>query len=146
MPVKIKVVGLKELRRDLRKLSEDGAYKPGLRAAGMKAATVVADEARRTAARALPNHAGGVARMGPALGSIRPLASQRGAQVAGGGASYPWFGGDEFGSHGGHRSRQFPTAKEDGYNLYPAIERKRDETAKVYIEAMYGVVKPYFSG
>lgn len=135
----VKVVGLKEAVRAIKQLG-DFESASELKAANLAAATIVAAKASSTAGQVQTNHAGGIARMGPAAGSIRPRASQRNASVAGGGAKYPWFGGSEFGSHGGVGKRQFPGAGGIGYNIYPAIISEREKYIDEYEEAVNKVI------
>lgn len=142
MPNKIVVTGLRELRRDLAALDQDGAYKERLKAAGKRAATVVSDEARSTAKRGASTLSGAHATMGAAaIESIRPLAGQTRATVAGGKAKLPYFGGWEFGSHGRHR--QFPAARRDGYNIYPAIKRRQREIVAAYRAEIDALLRDY---
>ena len=138
----IQVTGLRELRRDLAALDSEGAYKERLKAAGKRVATIVSDEARASAARGATTLSGTRATMGgAAIASIRPLAGQTRATVALGKAALPYAGGWEFGSHGGHR--QFPAAKADGYNLYPAIKRKRSEVISAYTREIEALLSDY---
>lgn len=143
MPAKLKVVGLKELRADLRKIESDGTWKPELRSAALAAANVVADEAKRRGGQSFTNLAGGRAALGSkGIGSIRALASQTRGQVAGGGAGVPWYGGSDFGSHGAYR--QFPGAKSEGRFIYPALEDKQQEVLDTYRDALDGVIRKHF--
>lgn len=139
---RIEVTGLKELRRDLKALDAEGAYKAQLRDAGKQAAEVVAEEARNRARRGAVTLAGTRASMGgAAIASIRSLAGQTRATVALGKASIPYAGGWEFGSGGANR--QFPARRQGGYNLYPAIEDKREEVIKVYSREIGALLKRY---
>ena len=141
----VRVVGLRELRRDLRRLEDDSAWRPALRNAGYGAATIVATEAKQTATRGATTISGKRASMGAAaIATIRPLAGQTRAQVAGGKASLAYFGGWEFGSNG--RYPQFPRARKSGYNIYPAIVRKRDEVIRFYVKALDDVTRAAFPG
>lgn len=127
----ITVIGLRELRRDLKALDNEGGYKPRLREAGLRVARIVADEARANARRGATTLAGTRATMGSvAIESIRPLAGQARATVAGGRKSLPYYTGWEFGSAG--RNRQFPATRSGGYNLYPAVVSKRGEVLAAY--------------
>ena len=145
MPNRIEVTGLKELRKELRALESDGTWKAELRAAGKAAAEVVATEARRTASQGQVTLAGTPASMGgAAVASIRALAGQTRATVAGGKASIPYFGGWEFGSGGAYR--QFPRKAGSSHNLYPAIERKRGEVVRVYGDEIDRLTKRHFPG
>lgn len=139
---RVDVEGLRDLRKRLAQLESDGSWKTGLKQAGFRAATIVADEARSSAARGATTLAGSAATMGArALATIRALAAQTRATVAGGSAGVPWFGGWEFGSSG--RYRQFPAKKAGGRNLYPALARTRDEVIAVYTRELDQVVERY---
>ena len=140
MAGKVQVHGLKELRRDLKALDSTGGYKAELRDAGKKAAEVVAEEARSRARRGATTISGTSASMGgAAIASIRALAGQTKATVALGKASIPYAGGWEFGSGGAHR--QFPRKTPRGYNLYPAIDDKREEVIEVYSREIGSLLK-----
>ncbi len=136
--LRVDVHGLKELRRELRALESDGTWKAELRSAGQKAADVVASEARRSALSASSPRMGSVA-----AGTIRALAGQTRATVAGGRASVPWYAGHEFGSS---RFKQFPGKRTGGYHLYPAIEKKRDEVIEVYGREIDNLTRKHFPG
>lgn len=136
MSAPIKVEGLRELRRELRNLEGDGAWRKGLRDAGLKAATVVADDARASALRASNP------RMGTrAANTIRPLASQTSGRIAAGRASVPWAMGHIWGSN---RYGQFPQRKPGGYHLYPAIARNADRVLEIYGAAIEEITKRAF--
>lgn len=120
----ITVIGLRELRRDLKALDNEGGYKPRLREAGLRVARIVADEARANARRGATTLAGTRATMGSvAIESIRPLAGQARATVAGGRKSLPYYTGWEFGSAGRNRSISA---------RYPAVVSKRGEVLAAY--------------
>lgn len=130
----IKLVGFKELRKDLKALDEEGSYKPRLKAAGKNAAGVVVDEAKSLAV--------AKTRMGSrALGTIRALAGQTRAQVAIGSAAVPWAVGFNFGSSG--RYKQFMPKHHPDAALYSAIEKKRAEVVKVYTSEIGDLLKDY---
>lgn len=140
----VRVQGLKEARRALRTLSDDGTWKPELRAVNKSAAEIVVVEARSRAARGGTNLAGGPARLGSkGIGSIRALASQTKATVAGGGASVPWYGGSDFGSGGAHR--QFPAKLKKGRFIYPAIDDKMTEILRAYTRGLDRLTSKYFN-
>ena len=141
----IRVEGLKELQKELRTLESDGTWKPELRAAGKGAAEIVATEAKRSAQAGKPTLAGTPASMGSrAVASIRALAGQTSATVAGGGAAVPWFAGWEFGSGGAYR--QFPAKAGSSHNIYPAIDRKAGEVIEFYGDAIDRLTRKHFPG
>lgn len=134
---------MKETRGALKALSQDATWKPELRAVNKDAAEIVADDARTKAGQAGRNLAGGLAKLGSrGVASIRALASQTKAQVAGGGASVPWYGGSDFGSGGGYR--QFPPALKKGRFIYPAIDDSMDEVLRVYTRGIARLTGKHF--
>lgn len=133
---RVEVTGLKELRRELRKLEGDGAWKKDLRDAGLKAATIVATDAKASAMRASNP------RMGTrAANTIRPLASQTSGTVAAGSKAVPWTLGHIWGSN---QFRQFPKRIKGGYHLYPAIEKNADKIVEIYADAIDDLTKKAF--
>jgi len=144
--VNIRVTGEKELRRALRKLSEDSTWKTELRAVHKAAAEEAVTVAKQLGGQTRRNIAGGPARLGSkGLSSIRALASQTKATIAGGSASVPWYGGSDFGAQGGPRTRQFPPANKSGYIIYPAIEQAMPEIIRVYREGIDRLTGKYFN-
>lgn len=129
----VRVEGLKELRRDLRKLAEDETWKPALREAGRRAAGVAVDEAKSIASGTRAGH--------EAIETIRALAGQTKAQIAGGTARVVWFAGWNFGSS---RYKQFPPKAKPDYFLFESVERKREEIVRVYADAIDQLVGQYF--
>lgn len=147
MPNRIEVTGLKELRRELRALESDGAWKAELREAGLAAGRIVVEDARRSASAGLTTLAGTPASMGgAAIASIRALAGQTRATVAGGKASIPYFGGWEFGSKG--KYRQFPRAgaPHGSHNLYRAVAENKQQIVDVYTEQLDQLIHRHFPG
>jgi hypothetical protein len=134
----VQVVGLREFQRELRRL-EDVELVNGLKEVNYQ----VADRVTRWAqARA--------ATVGPmqmrAAGSLRASRTQARAQVTGGGAKVPFFGGAEFGA-AQNRPRstrrgmrlgwnQFHpwrgSGVDAGYFLYPAIRSHNTEIVRMY--------------
>lgn len=140
---RVRVEGLKELRKACRTLAQDDAWKGDLRTAGKAAAEVVAAESRRTASSGLSTLSGKAASMGgAAVATIRALAGQTRATVAGGKASVPYFGGWEFGSSGAYR--QFPAKAKTSHNIYPAIEKKSSEIVQIYGDHIDVLTKKHF--
>lgn len=140
----IRVKGLKETRGALKALNAEGTWKPELRAVGKRSAEIVAVEARRKGGHGGQNVSGGPASLGSrGIASIRALASQTGASVAGGGASVPWYGGSDFGTHGAHP--QFPRFIKKGRFIYPAIDAKMDEVLRTYQQGIARLTGKYFN-
>ncbi len=125
--VALKVQGLDEFRRELRRLTGMGKE---LGRANRRVAEMVASGARSKA-----ESLGGVqAKSAP---SIRALGAQARSQVALGGARYPFALGAEFGSI---RYKQFPawrgSAQGAGYFLFPTIRESRDAIVDAYGEEL----------
>src|ERR1044071_6153669 len=81
----VRVEGMRELRRSLKKMSEDDTYKTELRGAHKRVASIVSDAAQANARRGATTKMGKHATMGHvAIASIRPLAGQARATIAGG--------------------------------------------------------------
>ena len=116
----IRVRGLKEFRRKLAKLANEG---PGLlKEANIKTATFVAGMAQTRAA--------GVSRQAAkAAGTLRPVKSGIAARISGG-TGIGFFYGAEFGSN---RYHQFmPHRGQTGYFLYPTIRGEMDVIVDFY--------------
>jgi hypothetical protein len=135
----VKVAGLRDLTRELRKLDDAGLIDE-LKDANMAVAELVVRSAQQRAA--------GMGRMeNRAAQSLKPARQANRAAVHGGGPKTPFFGGAEFGA-GQNQQRSTPHGVVTGWNqfepwrgngqgagyfLYPAI---RDDTAKIV--DMYG--------
>lgn len=132
----VRVEGLADFQRELRKL--DSKLPRELRVANLKAAEVVASDARSRAA-----SLGGVARK--TAPSIKAAAEQRRSKVTLGGPRFPYALGAEFGSI---QHTQFkPWTGSDsssGYFLYPAIRGTRDEFMDAYEDALDQLMRAAF--
>lgn len=125
--VGIRVEGLKELRRELRRLEMHKDLQP----VNKEAAEVAASRARELGLRSFTNLAGGVSRLGSrGVASIRATATQSKGYVRGGKAGTPYYGGMDFGSAG--RYRQFGPKKSEGRFIYLAIAEKGPEIVDLY--------------
>lgn len=143
----VKIEGLKELRRDLKKM--DGALPKEIARINRQVVRAIAvpDAKRRAAARSNP-------RVGrKVLDSIKGTGSQTRAQIVGGGARVPWFKGMEFGSNqvrrtarGGHTT-QFPTRSPkrgrglEGYFLYPAVYNNFPRIRDAYQDMLDALIR-----
>lgn len=128
----IDVVGLRELRKSLKALSGDAAWHKQLRGAGLKAAEIVAVDARSRA----PQRTGKLKR------SIKARATQTGASVAMGGARVPYAPWVDYG--GTIRPRGHPIRRtfiKTGRILYPALKAKRAEAIDAYERATHDVIE-----
>lgn len=135
--VRVEIEGLRELRRDLRRLDGDGEWKAAIRGVNLRAANKVAATARQSMLGASSPRAGHVA-----AGTIKGLAGQSSASVSGGLASVPWYMGHEMGSA---RYRQFPRRAANGsHHIYPAIKRDMPAVIDMYRREMDLVVRRFF--
>lgn len=126
--VAVKLEGWTEFRRALK--GAEPKVRKAIGVANKRVADVVA-----VAARDLAKAQGGVA--AKTAESVRALASQKSAQVALGGAAYPFAMGAEFGSLAYKQFKPWRGSDEDaGYFLYPSIRAKRDEVAEMILDAV----------
>lgn len=145
----IAVEGLDELRRELKKLDGDQATE-ALKEANFKVAELVTREARSRASSPMERSA---------AVSLRPARQAARAQVSGGGAEKPFFGGAEFGSGRNQHRRsvngypglgynQFKAWRGNGssagYFLYPAIRDATDNIVEVYGTEIDKIVRDAF--
>jgi hypothetical protein len=114
--MKVELVGLKEFRNALRKLSTDFPKEMRL---GFR--EVAIDVAQRVAAK-VP-----VGETGNAAASVKPRASQLGAGVAAGGAKVPYYGFLDFGGRVGKDRRISRPFIPQGRYLFPTIEEEHDQ-------------------
>lgn len=132
----VKVDGLRELNRALRKLGPESQKE--LKEASRKVASFVAADARSAAI-----GLGGVA--AKSAPSISAVGGVSGAGVAFGGARYPFAGGAEFGSI---RYRQFKpwrgNGPDAGYFVYPSIRRDADRIVTEFTDAVDKVIERNF--
>jgi HK97 gp10 family phage protein len=134
MAAGIQVNGLRELRRELKRVSAD--LPKELAQANHDAAEIVAAEARRR----VP------VRSGKLRGSVRSLRGQARGVVAAGRASVPYAGVTEFGG----RIRRFHSSSKTRIPaqpyLYPALADKRDEVVEHYGDALDSLLHKAFPG
>lgn len=147
MDADLQVSGLKELRRELRKIDAE-LPKEIKRINKFVAEQIVLPGARRRGAMPRRNVAGGQARIGAkAAASIRALAQQGKAGVAMGGARFPWIPGSEWGSTGrNRRARMFPqrSGVSKGFILYPAVREKEADIREAYAEMLDDLLRQAF--
>lgn len=132
---KIKVTGIRELARELRRI--DAAFTKELRAASLDVAREVA-EGTKTRLSAL----GGSGPM--AASTVKALATQRRAQVKGGGGNTRAgrvFAGNNFGSV---RYEQFPPRREPDHGIYASLRDMRDGLTDRYADAVDRIVSRAF--
>lgn len=134
MEQRIQVIGLRDLQKELKRLSDTGEWTSELREANKSGAEIVAARARSLAP----------VRTGRLRDSIRAKASQRDASVAGGGARVPYFGWIDFGGtiRLKHRRRVIkrPFIKE-GRILYRALSQEREQVVRHYEGAVSDLLK-----
>jgi hypothetical protein len=117
----IKVSGLREFRRDLRRL--DKSLPKGIRAAGNTAAGIVVAEAR-------PRVPVGPAKGGHAKSSLKAASTATAARIAFGGGRFPYAPWLDFGGRVGRRhSVKRPVLKEGRY-VWKAFAVKRRQVQK----------------
>ena len=130
MPVEgVKVEGLDQLRRDLRKVDKDLPKEVGK--AGKAAADIVAQAAKRR----IPSKTGKTAR------AMRAKVSYGGGAVVFGNARVPYAGWLDF---GGKRPRDrgiSRTPLHEGRFVYPALEANRDRVVREYADAVDDVLR-----
>lgn len=126
--VSVKVVGLSDLRRELKKLDDSDEFNAELKEVNFEIADTVVGRAKVFASTKLQRRA------------AQSLKAGRGASratISGGGAQTPFFGGAEFGSI---QYTQFePWRGNDrsaGYFLYPTIRNSTDEIVEMYGDAL----------
>lgn len=130
---KIRVTGLKELRKGLKEA--DATFPKQLQKANKGIAAELVPEARSRMAGHSPS-AGS-----RAAGTIRALASGTRAQLAGGSNSVPWYMGHEWGSN---RFAQFPARNTGGNALYPTIKANRERMIERYGEMLDELLRSAF--
>jgi hypothetical protein len=133
----LRVVGLREYRRDLKRA--DAAIGPAIREANRRVAEVVAARARQNAATQPRIHARRPRAVtsqrqhwGDYVQSIKALASQTRAQVSLGSARVPWALGQNFGAV---TKTQFPPSlghHGGDYALYKSIEETTLDQIRVF--------------
>lgn len=117
----VQIHNLEGVQRALRSL--EGGLQKELRVPGLAAATRVAVEARSLVPVA----------SGDLRGTIRPLASQRGAKVAAGNARVPYAGVTEWGGTTPKRNHAGRTKRRPAQRfLGRAVERTRDDVVRIY--------------
>lgn len=144
----VKVAGLRELSRELRKLDDAGLIGE-LKDANYAVASLVVDAARDRASSKMERRA---------ADSLKASRQAARAQVTGGGARVPFFGGAEFGGFSEQPRqrvtgtytgfRQFKPWRGSGtgagYFLYPAIRDETDRIVEMYGDALDEITRRAF--
>lgn len=119
----VAVNGLDDLRRELKKLDDAGLTEQ-LKDANKAVADLVVSKAKANASTRMERRA---------AGSLRSSRQAARAQVVGGSAKVPFFGGAEFGSLRYTQFRAWTGANsQSGYFLYPAIRESSDDIVEMY--------------
>lgn len=129
MSVAVKVEGLREFQRNLKKLDSD--LPKALRLALNDAADVVVSDARSLVPR----------RSGRAAGTIRAKSTQRVARVSEGGSRAPYMPWLDFGGRVGRRNSVIRRVLPEGRYLYRAYFDHRDQFKERLNEALLDVVR-----
>lgn len=125
----IKVDGLAQFNRDLRKLSAD--LPKALRLAHNEAAQIVVNYAQPK----VPTKSGKAAR------SVKAKSTRTESRVVGGSKRVPYYPWLDFGGRvGPKRSVRRPFEKSGRY-IYPGFARNRDEVDEVLVGALIGVAR-----
>lgn len=128
----IRVEGLAELRRELKRLDEP-KFTDELKGAHNRVSDYVVDKAKDAASSPMMRKAA------RSLSSSRAAAS---ARLSYGGAGTPFAMGAEFGSSRYHQFR--PYLGKTGYFLYPTIRAEQAEVMHIYEKAVDQIVKHAF--
>lgn len=131
----VQITGLKELRRELRKLEDAKAWSNRLKDEHVKIARMVVDRGNVLAKKRT--------QMVLAAKSNRAVRSVSGASIRMGGVgrARDWALGAQFGSE---RFRQFPPHVKGGYTIYPALGDLRKEIVQVYADGIERIVADAF--
>ncbi len=124
----IKVEGLREFSRGLRKLDKDAPK--GLRIAGNKAAQIVVDTAK-------PRVPLGPGRGGHALSSIRASSTRTAARVSAGSKRFPYYPWLDFGVN---KSVRRPFIKQGRY-IWKAYSDKKIEVERTLHDELINVAR-----
>lgn len=132
MPDPIKIKGLAEFQRNLKKLDKD--LPKALRLAGNEAAELIVSKAR-------PLVPTGPGRGGHAKQSIKAKSTRTAARVSGGGKRYPYYGWLDFGGRVGRdRSVRRPFLK-DGRYIWKAFANNRGKVEETLEDALLEVAR-----
>lgn len=129
---RIKVEGLREFSRGLRRMDND--LPKGLRLAGNAAAQLVVDTAR-------PRVPVGPGRGGHARSSVKAASTRTAARVQGGGKRYPYYPWLDFGGRvGRNRSVRRPFLREGRY-IWAAFADRRAQVQDVLQDELVKVAR-----
>lgn len=131
-PEVIRVVGLREFRRNLKRLNREAPK--GIKVASNKAAQIIVEEAK-------PRVPLGPGKGGHAKSSIKAASTGTAARVQAGGKKYPYYAWLDFGGRvgRGHNTRR-PFLKSGRY-IWSAYEDKRVEIERVLAEELENVAQ-----
>lgn len=128
----IRIVGLREFNRNLRRMDKD--LPKGLKRAGDQAAQLVVNEAR-------PRVPLGPGRGGHARSSVKAASTRTAARVRGGGRKFPYYPWLDFGGRvGRNRSVRRPYLTEGRY-IWSAFADRRRAVQDTLQDALVGVAR-----
>ncbi|MEU7817058.1 hypothetical protein [Pseudonocardia sp. NPDC049154] len=131
-PNPIRVEGLREFNRNLRRMDKD--LPKGLRLAGNEAAKIVVDEAK-------PRVPIGPGRGGHAASSIKAASTRTAARVSAGGKRFPYYPWLDFGGRvGPNKSVRRPFLKKGRY-IWAAFDDRRDDVEQVLNTELVNVAR-----
>lgn len=131
---KIDVTGLKELRKNLKKLDDGGAMVKELKSVLKQASLIVVNQAR-------PEVPLGPPEGGHARSSVKAGATATGARVTGGGAKYPYYPWLDFGGMGGRGKKNKREFLKRGRFIWKAVWDKKQEIHDTLQEGIERVVR-----
>lgn len=120
-PDPIKVEGLREFRKRLRKMNPEVAK--GMRLASNAAAQIIVDKAK-------PKVPIGPGKGGHAVSSIKVASTARAARISAGGKKFPYYAWLDFGGGVGPLKRSRRPFLKSGRYIWAAFEEERDRVEK----------------
>lgn len=132
MQGQIRITGLNEFRRALRRIDRDAPK--GLRKAGNKAADIVVAEAK-------PRVPVGPAKGGHAKTSIRAASTASAARVRGGGKRFPYYPWLDFGGRVGRNNSVHRPFIKSGRYIWAAFVAERDRVEGVLRDELTDVAR-----
>lgn len=131
-PEPIKIDGLREFTRNLKKI--DGDLPKGVRLAGNKAAELIVQTAK-------PRVPRGPGKGGHAVSSLKARSTRTAARVAGGGKRFPYYAWLDFGGRvGRNRSVKRPFFKSGRY-IWKAYDEQSQRVYDTFEQALIDVAR-----
>lgn len=137
----VKVEGLRQLNRALRKIDDGKTIQKDIRDRTKRLVEqTIIPGARLRAMQRFRNPAGGTYHLGAAgAATLKPFATTRAAGAQLGSSRVPYAAGAEWGSTGRNpRGRQFPARSgvSQGFVLYPVVREKEPEIIEAYVDVL----------